>query len=128
MLGVINDLLDYSKLEAGRLELHLEKVSLNQLVDKCVRMMHGSAESDNVALIAKDIEIDDTVMGDAQKITQIILNLVSNAIKFTPSGGVVTLSLAENVNSVDIEVADSVDRRTEAIVRPFPANGQKHNV
>lgn len=107
LLGVINDLLDYSKLEAGRLELHLEEVSVNQLVDKCVRIMHGSAESEKVTLIAKEFDLDDTVIGDAQKITQIILNLVSNAIKFTPSGGVVSLLLEDRADTVQIQVTDS---------------------
>lgn len=107
LLGVINDLLDYSKLEAGRLELHIEEVSLNRITDKCVRMMRGSAETEDVTLVARQIEGDDKVLGDAQKITQIVLNLLSNAIKFTPAGGIVSVALAERSEAVEIQVTDS---------------------
>lgn len=107
LLGVINDLLDYSKLEAGRLELHTEEISLREIIDKCVRMMRQGAESENVTLIGKLPAINDTIHGDEQKVTQIVLNLVSNAIKFTPAEGVVTVSMCESNNGIDIEVTDS---------------------
>jgi PAS domain S-box-containing protein len=107
LLGVINDLLDYSKLEAGRLELHAEDISLNKIIDKCVRMMRGSAESEDVTLVANIGELDDSMFGDEQKVTQIVLNLVSNAIKFTPAAGVVTVSLKESGDGIDINVTDT---------------------
>ena len=107
LLGVINDLLDFSKLEAGRLELHMEAVAVRQIIDKCVRMMRQEAESENVTLIAKLEDIDDAIHADEQKVTQIVLNLLSNAIKFTPAGGVVTVSLREFKDGIDIQVADS---------------------
>ena len=107
LLGVINDLLDYSKLEAGRLELHLEEICVRRIIDKCIRMMRQGAESENVALVGKLPEIDDLLHGDEQKVTQIVLNLLSNAIKFTPAGGVVTVSMHETDSGIDIEVTDT---------------------
>jgi signal transduction histidine kinase len=107
LLGVINDLLDYSKLDAGRLELHSESVSLSRIVDKTVRMMRQEAEGENVTLIGKTSEIEGIIWGDEQKVTQIVLNLVSNAIKFTPAKGLVTVSLHEDDDGVDIQVTDS---------------------
>lgn len=107
LLGIINDLLDYSKLEAGRLEIHTEKISLIPIIDKCVRMMRRSAEAENVTLVAKFEEIDDSILGDEQKLTQIVLNLVSNAIKFTPAAGVVTVSMEKSGDGIDIVVTDT---------------------
>jgi signal transduction histidine kinase len=107
LLGVINDLLDYSKLDAGRLELHAGSVSLPRIVDKTVRMMRHEAEGEEITLIAKSTGIEGVIWGDEQKVTQIVLNLVSNAIKFTPPKGIVTVSLHEADGGVDIQVTDS---------------------
>lgn len=108
LLGVINDLLDYSKLEAGRVELHVEDISPAAIMDKCVRMMRQRAEAENLALLADTGDAADAVVrGDDRKITQVILNLMSNAIKFTPAGGTIRLSLRRSGDGVDIIVADS---------------------
>lgn len=107
LLGVINDLLDYSKLEAGRMELHAEDISLGEIIDKCVRIMRGSAEAENVTLVANLGELNDSIFGDEQKVTQIVLNLISNAVKFSPAAGVVTVSLREAHDGIDIKVTDS---------------------
>lgn len=108
LLGVINDLLDYSKLEAGRLELHVEDVSPAAILDKCTRMMRQRVDAEHLTL-STDIgdAADVVVQGDDRKITQIILNLLSNSIKFTPAGGIIRLSIRQSGDGVDIVVADS---------------------
>ena len=108
LLGVINDLLDYSKLEAGRLELHVEDVSPAAILDKCTRMMRQRVDAEHLTL-STDIgdAADVVVQGDDRKITQIILNLLSNSIKFTPTGGIIRLSIRQSGDGVDIVVADS---------------------
>lgn len=108
LLGVINDLLDFSKLEAGRIELHVEDVSPAAVLDKCVRMMRQRAEAEDLALLSDTGDAADAVVqGDDRKITQVVLNLVSNAIKFTPAGGIVRLSISRSEDGVDIAVTDS---------------------
>lgn len=107
LLGVINDLLDYSKLDAGRLELHSEFVSLNRIVDKTIRMMRHEAEGAKVTLIGNTDDVEGVIWGDEQKVMQIVLNLVSNAIKFTQSSGIVTVSLHDADDGVEIKVTDS---------------------
>ena len=112
LLGVINDLLDYSKLEAGRVELHVEDISPATIMDKCYRMMRQRAEVENLTLLTDTGDATDAVIqGDDRKITQVMLNLVSNAIKFTPAGGIIRLSICRSGNGdgdgVDILVADS---------------------
>jgi signal transduction histidine kinase len=108
LLGVINDLLDFSKLEAGRLELHVEDISPATVMDKFIRMMRQRAETENLALLTDTGDAPDAVIqGDDRKITQVMINLVSNAIKFTPAGGIVRLSICRSGDGVDIIVSDS---------------------
>ena len=108
LLGVINDLLDYSKVEAGRLELHVEDISPTAILDKCTRMMRQRAEAENLTLVTDNGDAATSVVQvDDRKITQVVLNLLSNAIKFTPAGGVIRLSIRQAGDGVDIIVADS---------------------
>ena len=107
LLGVINDLLDFSKLEAGRLELRYERVEIGAVVEKCVRMMHQHAESQDVAIVNNTPDFSRRIEIDERKVTQILLNLISNSIKFTPAGGIVSLSVGTAGNGVDITVADT---------------------
>ncbi len=98
LLEIINEVLDMSKIEAGRVELDEHETDLGQLVASVTRMSHSKAQSLGVSLT------DDTLPGlphlfaDARLVRQILLNLVTNAIKFTRSGGRVTVrtSLTED--------------------------------
>lgn len=107
LLGVINDLLDFSKLEAGHLELHVEQVSVSSTIDKTIRLMREHAQSANVTLIGDVAEAGGAIEADERKITQILLNLVSNAIKFTPEGGLVTVRATGHANGIEISVTDT---------------------
>ena len=108
LLGVINDLLDFSKLEAGRVELYVEDISPATIMDKCYRMMRQRAETENLSLLTDTGDAADAVIqADDRKITQVMLNLVSNALKFTPAGGIVRLSICRSGDGVDIIVTDS---------------------
>ena len=107
LLGVINDLLDYSKLEAGHLELHVEPVSVGATIEKAVRLLRERAASNTVSLTTKVDAGCPSIDADERKITQILLNLISNAIKFTPSGGNVTVAAEDAGSHVEISVTDS---------------------
>ena len=107
LLGVINDLLDFSKLEAGHLNLHIEPVDLAATVDKTIRLMRDRAEADNVALVADVARISLPFHADERKVTQILLNLVSNAIKFTPAGGRVIVRVTQTEEGIQIAVTDT---------------------
>jgi signal transduction histidine kinase/CheY-like chemotaxis protein len=106
LLGLINDILDLSKVEAGQMELRLQLVSVAEVVDQVVKTVEP--------LIAKkDIRMQSTsdvageVLADAGKLKQMLLNLVSNAIKFTPEGGSVTIGARRAKNFLEISVADT---------------------
>jgi PAS domain S-box-containing protein len=89
LLGVISDILDFSKIEAGQLRLEKAPLSLKELTDGCLELVQEQAQRKGVELtasIAQDVH--DRVLGDAVRLRQVLLNLVGNAVKFTPSGSV----------------------------------------
>ncbi|HWA61150.1 MAG TPA: ATP-binding protein, partial [Caulobacteraceae bacterium] len=93
LLALINDILDMSKIEAGKMNLRFEPLSVAELVEDCARLMRNRVDSAGLNL---DLDIPPLpdVEGDYRAIKQVILNLLSNAVKFTPRGGRVTV-LAE---------------------------------
>jgi signal transduction histidine kinase len=90
LLSLINDILDLSKAEAGKLELHAEPVELAGLIQECARLMQGRATEQKLR-IALDVAALPPLFVDRLRVKQILLNLLSNAVKFTPEGGVVSV-------------------------------------
>jgi signal transduction histidine kinase/DNA-binding response OmpR family regulator len=89
LLDIINDILDFSKIEAGKLELHVEPFNLRDLAEDAVDILAERAHSKGLQLFC-DIpaDIETSVSGDAQRLRQIVINLISNAVKFTEQGEV----------------------------------------
>ena len=87
LLAIINDILDLSKVEAGRMELQLEQIRVEELVASTVRLMTPIAEESRVSLVVDLAEDLPPVRADPVKAKQILYNLVSNAVKFSPEGG-----------------------------------------
>lgn len=109
LLSLINDILDYSKAEAGKLELQLAELDLTKLLINSMRLVIPRAEEAQVTLVddlPKEHIICET---DGKKLKQVILNLLSNAVKFTPAGGEVRLHAFQKVldGSIIIKVSDS---------------------
>jgi PAS domain S-box-containing protein len=108
LLALISDILEMSKLEAGKLKLAEEIVDLGQVVECCRRMVAGRAEDGGLVL---DISLPAqpvTLRGDERALKQILLNLLSNAVKFTQVGGKVSLSLARTAaGDIRLVVADN---------------------
>ncbi|MEZ5692161.1 MAG: HAMP domain-containing sensor histidine kinase [Rickettsiales bacterium] len=109
LLSLINDILDYSKAEAGKLEMEVAEVNLNKLVHNCVRLVTPRAEKAQVLLTEELPKEILNIATDGKKLKQILLNLLSNAIKFTEPGGEVKIISWVNVNddSYMFEVRDS---------------------
>lgn len=94
LLSLINDILDMAKIEAGKMTLYYEKVSLKEICEDALRLMRGKAQDAGLTLVldAPDLpEID----ADQRGMKQVLLNLISNAVKFTPDGGSITVSVRE---------------------------------
>ena len=103
---LIGDLLDLAKLEADRFTFRREEVDVADLLARCEATHRETARSRNVDLDLRQAEVG-AVAGDGDRILQIVSNLVENAVRWTPAGGIVRLSAAGVSGGVRIEVADS---------------------
>ena len=107
LLALINDILDISKAEAGKLELHAEPVDLVELVKECARLMRGRAAKQDLRMSLALTPLP-LLLIDRLRTKQVLLNLLSNAIKFTPEGGAITISVSRDETArVVICVRDS---------------------
>lgn len=109
LLGLIDEILDFSKIEAGKISLSAEPFSLETCAQNAVELLVQRAHEKNLELAwCIDPQICGEVVGDATRVQQILLNLISNAIKFTDVGGVSLYgSLSECRRNVEIVVADT---------------------
>src|SRR5712672_94334 len=106
LLEVINDILDMSKIEAGRMKLDMETLDLSKTLAESLRVVSGRAE-DKSLVVDADIEGTISVVADRRAIKQIIVNLLSNAVKFTPDGGKVTVRSRLLRDSIVLMIADT---------------------
>jgi signal transduction histidine kinase len=107
LLEIINDILDLSKIEAGKVELHEESVAIDGIIGACVRLVEERAKEGDVRL---SVELPDglpTVLADPRLLKQILLNLLSNAVKFTPQGGSVKVSAELDGGGAIVSVVDT---------------------
>jgi PAS domain S-box-containing protein len=106
LLGLINDILDLSKVEAGQTELNFEKTSVAEAIDSVVATVEPLAATKDIRVIG---EADRALhlVADAAKLRQMLLNLVSNGIKFTPPGGLVSIAASQDESMIEIRVTDT---------------------
>jgi len=109
LLSLINDILDYSKAEAKKLDVEAVDVDLTKIAVSCLRLVEPRAKQAKVELLTKVPERHVVLNADPKRMKQIILNLLSNAVKFTPEGGHVTLSIEADMlaGHVTLVVADT---------------------
>ena len=107
LLALINDILDMSKIEAGRYDLYLEDLRLEEILNSSLRVVEQKAHSSSISITH---DLDDTlpaVRGDERTVKQIFLNLLSNALKFTPDGGSVHIHAGQDAGMIKIHVKDT---------------------
>jgi signal transduction histidine kinase len=107
LLDIINEILDFSKLDAGHLSLHNDHVDLGQLVETSMRFVEGHAADGGLSFsceIADDLPI---LYADRRRVQQVLLNILSNAIKFTPRGGEVRVAVARRGAELAVIIADT---------------------
>ncbi len=107
LLYIISNLLDSAKISAGKLQVNLSEVNLRQLIPNLVEIMHAEAAKKKITLT---VELPDTFSAiniDASLIERVIINLISNAVKFTPENGFITIKAAELSDRVQIQVVDT---------------------
>ena len=106
LLGVINDILDMSRIEAGQLDLSVEAVDVEEVVGEATRIM-GASASEKGILVAAGITPNLKLNVDRRAMKQILLNLLSNAVKFTPQGGRVTVRARAEHGGIVLAVEDT---------------------
>ncbi len=106
-LALVNDILDLSKVEAGKMELERAPTSVAQLVETCLVLVRGRAVSHGIALSATVAPDVGSISADERKLKQIILNLLSNAVKYTPDGGRVDVTALRQGAWLVIAVKDT---------------------
>lgn len=117
LLSLINDVLDLSKIEAGRMDLHHEALTPRELVRASLVLVSGLAQARGTVV---RVEVGDDlpeVVGDERAIKQMLVNLLSNALKFTPSGGDVRVSAAVDGDAVRFAISDNGPGMTPAQVQ-----------
>ena len=107
LLELINDILDVSAIEAGKLELHEEAVRLSEICDTCQQIIQPRVDEGGLLLQWPDRTNMPTLMLDARRMKQIILNLLSNAVKFTPHGGRIICNAKLEKDGFVISVEDT---------------------
>jgi len=106
LLGLINDILDLSKVEAGQMELRLQTLAVDGVVAQVVSTIEPLAAQKQITVVA-DAAGAGEITVDGGKLKQMLLNLLSNAIKFTADGGSVTIKATRGANAIDIAVTDT---------------------
>jgi len=124
LLAIINDILDYSKIEAGRQDLSESKVDLAELIAGSRRVVMGRADEAGVAVHLHLRDDLPPVLADSLKVRQILLNLLSNSVKFTPRGGRVDVTAERDAGGgIAISVSDTgigmTDREIQIALEPF---------
>lgn len=120
LLSVINDILDLSKVEAGRLELELSEVSACGLLQHGLIVLKEKALNHRIRITAASTADPDLILADERKLKQVLFNLLSNAIKFTPDGGEVSVTAENFGHDVLFAVADSgIGIKAEDLERIF---------
>jgi len=123
LLELINTILDLSKIEAGSLALNIEPLDLRELVRASLGLISGLARDGKITLAREIPEDCPDIPGDFLKLKQVLLNILSNAVKFTPTGGTITVGVAFTDDLAIITVADTGCGIAEAdlsrVMQPF---------
>jgi signal transduction histidine kinase/CheY-like chemotaxis protein len=101
LLGLINSVLDMSKIESGKISLNEEEFNLSDSVESLIALFYNQMQSKNLELKMNIATIEhEDVIGDAQRLQQIFVNIMGNAVKFTPAGGTVTMDIRERPSDI----------------------------
>ena len=124
LLDLISDILDMSKIEAGKYELALEEISVAKVLQLSMHMMEGRAHESGVKMsFEQSFSEDLKIVTDRRAVLQIMLNLLSNAVKFTPEGGNITISALERDNYLSVKVIDTgigiPAHKLASVTKPF---------
>lgn len=130
LLSLINDILDMSKIEAGKMTLNVESLSIADIITQVLRMVRGRADENRLKLVNDEIDAQD-IQADPRTVKQVLLNLATNAIKFTPEGGTVTLKVEPKSSGIIVHVIDTgigiSEKDIARLAQPFEQIDSQHS-
>ena len=128
LLSLINDLLNYNKIESGKVTYDLAPVQLGSVVHRVLTLLESQAAARNINLRVGDCPSTAVAIADRTKVEQIVVNLVSNAVKFTPAGGSIVIECKVHEMSTFLSVSDTgpgiPPDKQEVIFEPFVQLGR----
>jgi len=128
LLGIVSDLLNFSRIEAGHLSYEIVPVSLGAVIESVTPMVEPTARAKGIELRAHSPQSECIALGDRARVDQILLNLLSNAIRHTAAGGNITIECAVSAKTASIAVADTGIgiplEKQESIFEPFVQLGR----
>lgn len=113
LLELINEILDFSKIESGKLELSESVVDLHHVIERSIRLLRERADSKDVKITYHEPREVIAIKCDELRMRQVLLNLMANAIKFTPNGGTVSIDVDATVNGISVAISDTGVGMTE---------------
>ncbi len=130
LLSLINDILDMSKIEAGKMTLNTETLQINDMIAQVIRIVRGRADENRLKLVFQEVEAK-PIEADPRAIKQILLNLMTNAIKFTPEGGAVSVVVEPKSAGLIVRVSDTgigiSKEDIERLAQPFEQIDSQHS-
>ena len=123
LLEMVNDLLDISAIEAGKQVLHIEKLAIGEIIAECVSAVGQAAQEKRILLQTEIAEAPLPLHADRRAVRQILLNLLTNAVKFTPEGGRITVTAKASKRKTIFKIADTGPgipaERLASVTEPF---------
>ena len=123
LLSLVNDILDLSKIEAEQYELSLEPVQLNESIRAAVRLISVAVASSGLRVDLHPIDADHVINADPRALRQILINVLSNAVKFTQPGGIIVISTSRSAGGTEIRIVDTgigiSPEDLEFVTKPF---------
>jgi signal transduction histidine kinase len=123
LMGLINGVLNYSRLEAGAVHYEVQEVTVDEALSACEALVAPQVSANRLGLAFGGCDPELKVRADAEKLQQIVLNLLTNAVKFTEPGGRITLDCTPSIHAVAITVTDTGHgipaEQVERIFEPF---------
>jgi PAS domain S-box-containing protein len=128
LLGIITDLLNFSRIEAGNITYDVTPIALGNVIESVTPMMEAPAAAKRVRITTEPGGLDCMALGDRARVDQILLNLLSNAVRYTSEGGAITIKCAVSDHTASIIVSDTgigvPKDKLEAIFEPFVQLGR----
>ena len=130
LLSLINDILDMSKIEAGKMTLNHEIMQIDDMIGQVIRIVRGRAEDNRLKLIYNPAALPE-IEADPRAVKQVLLNLMTNAIKFTPEGGTVSCEVTPNSAGLIVKISDTgigiAQEDIERLANPFEQIDSQHS-